>query len=254
MTQHTEQLLQLVQKSLHDVTTPLAAIKLGASGIEDHLYRLIEAYQVAKLNNLSVPEIKSSHLSDLNSIVKGIQDQSKLLAEILWPLKPKIEFGLQAMTAVTSEILIRQYDLKPHPEGGYFKQTYCSQGIIENLNRHHSTAIYFLLPQGAKSKLHRIRSDELWHFYLGSPVTIVQIYPDGKVEEIKLGQNIAEGQRVQYVVPSGCWFGAYPSGGFSFVGCTVAPGFDFEDFELGKQEALIAEFPHAKEVINLLTE
>ena len=159
--------------------------------------------------------------------------------------------------------LIRVYKLKPHPEGGYFRESYRSAGTIPaaalggNLSgeRNCSTAIYFLLPEGSKSKLHRIKSDETWHFYMGGPLTLAQIFPDGRVENVTLGQDIKAGQKFQHVVPAGCWFGAYPEpgSGFSFAGCTVAPGFDFADFELAVPETLLALFPHAANIIKKLT-
>lgn len=119
-------------------------------------------------------------------------------------------------------------------------------------SRHFSTAIYFLLEQGQYSRLHRIRSDEIWHFYLGGPLRLAMIHPDGKTDEIILGHDIAAGQTLQYVVPAGVWFGATPCAetDFSFVGCTVAPGFDFADFEMGKRESLKSAYPKAWACIN----
>jgi len=165
---------------------------------------------------------------------------------------------------VTVKELVTIFDLKPHPEGGFFKETFRDLGSIPQKalpsrfksDRNFSTAIYFLLPEGTKSRLHRIASDEVWHFYLGDPLTIVQISPKGEVEKIVLGQNVKAGQKVQHVVPEGYWFGAYPNSGsrYSFVGCTVAPGFDFADFEIGKRPELLKQFPKAKEVIEFLTD
>lgn len=164
---------------------------------------------------------------------------------------------------VTANDLIKIYDLQPHPEGGFFRETYRDdsvipkQGLPEKFNgpRHFSTAIYFLLPAGAKSSLHRILSDEVWHFYLGDPLTVVEIDSTGKVIKTILGRDVLRGQKVQHVVMAGHWFGAYPNDGgtFSFVGCTVAPGFDFADFEMAKREDLLKVFPHAREVIERLT-
>lgn len=158
--------------------------------------------------------------------------------------------------------LIERYALKPHPEGGYYAETYRSAdalpaGTLPRFGgaRPASTAIYFLLQEGSKSSLHRIKSDEVWHFYLGGPLTIVQISAEGKAERVRLGPAIEQGETLQHVVPAGCWFGAYPYPGarFSFVGCTVAPGFDFEDFELGRRAELLARFPAAKAEIERLT-
>ena len=167
------------------------------------------------------------------------------------------------MATISLRELVALYDLQPHPEGGYFKETYRDKGVIEKSalppqfcgRRNFSTAIYFLLPEGKKSHLHRIKSDEVWHFYLGGPLSIVQIAPQGAVDTIVLGNDITNGQVLQHVVPAGFWFGAYPNAGscFSFVGCTVAPGFDFADFEMGKREDLLRQFPHARETIESLT-
>ncbi|MBI2981843.1 MAG: cupin domain-containing protein [Deltaproteobacteria bacterium] len=126
------------------------------------------------------------------------------------------------------------FDLKPHPEGGYYRETYRA---LEKISKsalparfagdcNFSTAIYYLLAQGEKSKLHRLKTDEIFHFYLGDPLIVVQIFSD-RVEKIRLGQDILAGEKVQHVVPAGCWFGGYSAeeSRFSFVGCTVAPGF-----------------------------
>ena len=159
--------------------------------------------------------------------------------------------------------LIDRFGLAPHPEGGYFKESYRSAELIVKSalprrfkgDRSFSTAIYFLLPAGAKSRLHRIKSDELWHFYLGGPMRLVQLSEDGRLDEIVMGPDVAAGQKLQHAVLAGCWFGAYPEkgGAFSFVGCTVAPGFDFADFELAKRSELLKRFPQARQAIELLT-
>ncbi len=165
---------------------------------------------------------------------------------------------------ISKEELIRLYELEPHPEGGYFRESYRSAGIIPadalggafSGARNFSTAIYFLLPEGSKSSLHRIKADEVWHFYLGGPLTIAQIFPDGRVENVTLGQDLKAGHKVQHLVPAGCWFGAYPEtdSGFSFLGCTVAPGFYFSDFELADRKKLLAQFPASAAIINKLTQ
>lgn len=163
----------------------------------------------------------------------------------------------------TVDQLVKQLELQPHPEGGYYREHYRDSGVIPHAvlsekfkgNRNYSASIYFLLPKGNFSAMHRIPSDEGWHFYLGDPMTVVQISPEGKVEKIILGQDILKGQKVQHVVPAGYWFGAYPNPGseYSLVGCTVAPGFDFADFEMGTRAALLKQFPNAKDVIEHLT-
>lgn len=159
--------------------------------------------------------------------------------------------------------LVAALGLSPHPEGGWFAESYRSAETLPAAGlparfgapRSASTAIYFLLPAGARSLLHRIKSDELWHFYLGGPLRLTQLFPDGRVEEAVLGRDLAAGQRLQHAVPAGCWFGAAPEPGspYSLVGCTVAPGFDFADFELGRRAVLLARFPAARAVVERLT-
>jgi hypothetical protein len=101
-----------------------------------------------------------------------------------------------------------------------------------------------------------LKSDEIWHFYLGGSLTLVQIFEDGKFEKVVLGQNIEAGEKVQHIIQANCWFCAYPNpkGPYSFVGCTVAPGFDFQDFELGNHEQLLEAYPEAKNIIDHLTD
>src|SRR5436190_4781932 len=154
---------------------------------------------------------------------------------------------------LTAQQLIEQYQLQSHPEGGYYLQTYCSSELIRRDalpnrfkgNRYFSTAIYFLLEGKQFSAFHRIQSDELWHFYTGVALHIFLIYPDGRGEVLKLGDGLANGYSFQQIVPAGCWFASRSAkeDGFSFVGCTVAPGFDFADFELAKKDVLLKEYP-----------
>jgi uncharacterized protein len=159
---------------------------------------------------------------------------------------------------MTPEEIIKHFSMRKHPEGGVYAQTYRSAGIIQKAalggfdgDRVYSTAIVYLLRQGEYSRLHRIRQDEVWHFYLGHPLRIVEITSDGTQKETILGQNFAEGQTLQYVVHAGNWFGATPcaASAYSFVGCTVAPGFDFADFELGERTSLLAKFPASSALI-----
>jgi uncharacterized protein len=159
--------------------------------------------------------------------------------------------------------LIRTLDLKPHPEGGYYRETYRSGEFIPRSSlparfhgdRHYSTAIYYLLPAEAISRLHRIAADEVWHFYLGGPFTVVELKPDGSSDQVVLGPDVVGGQRLQHVVKAGTWFGAYPNPGtdYSLVGCTVAPGFDFADFEIGKQPELLRQYAREEQIIRRLT-
>ena len=158
-----------------------------------------------------------------------------------------------------SRALVEAYGLAPHPEGGFFKETYRSAetmttrgGVVRPI----STGILFLLPEGEKSRLHRIKSDELWHFHLGGALRLTQISPEGKIEDVIIGPDVGRGHRLQHVVPARHWFGAEPEAGtnFCFVGCTVAPGFDFADFDLGSRATLLARFPNAREAIVRLTD
>lgn len=147
----------------------------------------------------------------------------------------------------------------PHPEGGWFKETYRSGLVIPTNDlpggfagdRNCSTAIYFLLTGSNFSAFHRIKSDELWHFYAGDALNVYVITETGKLEIIRLGNDLEKGEVFQTVVKAGCWFASQPAdeNTFSLVGCTVAPGFDFNDFELAKREDLIKDFPQHKTVI-----
>jgi predicted cupin superfamily sugar epimerase len=167
------------------------------------------------------------------------------------------------VTGLTADDLIKRFNLVSHPEGGWFRETYRSTEIIpgdalpERFGgpRSFSTSIYFLLEQGDISALHRIKSDEMWHFYAGAPLTIHVITPIGAHRELKLGADVAASESFQDVVPTGCWFGAEISGTgpYSLVGCTVAPGFDFGDFEMGCRGALLQQFPSHAEIIRRLT-
>ena len=160
--------------------------------------------------------------------------------------------------------LVTALDLKPHPEGGFYKESYRAEGMIPasalKRTRHKdarqfSTAIYYLLPAGTRSKLHRLASDELFHFYLGGPMTLLLLGPKGQVEFVRLGPDLAAGMKVQQVVRAGWWFGGFCEDGspYSLVGCTVAPGFDFADFELGDEQALLARYPAAADAIGRLS-
>lgn len=163
----------------------------------------------------------------------------------------------------TADDYIRLLGLQPHPEGGWYRETYRSAETIppEALPvrfdgaRPFATAIYFLLSSETFSALHRIRSDEQWHFYAGSALTVHSIEPSGEYRAVRLGADIGRGEAFQAVVPAGCWFGATVDepGAFALVGCTVAPGFDFADFELGRRETLIRQFPAQRELIVRLT-
>ncbi|MGB6037446.1 MAG: cupin domain-containing protein [Cryomorphaceae bacterium] len=151
-------------------------------------------------------------------------------------------------------------DLLPHPEGGYYKETYrsdLSQLPPETLGigaeRNLSTAIYFLLTKGNFSAFHRIKQDELWHHYLGDAIAVHTISPEGAYAKLLLGKNLANGEFPQHMVKGGTWFASESLGEYSLAGCTVAPGFDFADFELPPQEELLKQFPQHREVVLRLT-
>jgi len=157
---------------------------------------------------------------------------------------------------------VERLGLEPHPEGGYFRQTYRSEVTIarEALPagfggaRAASTAIYFLLEGKNFSAFHRLRSDEVWHFYEGSPLLVHVIDPIGKHSTIFLGCAPDVGQTLQAVVHAGCWFASHVWDwkSYALVGCTVAPGFDFEDFEMGKRDELVRQYPQHRELIRRL--
>ena len=156
-------------------------------------------------------------------------------------------------------LLIQKYNLEPHPEGGWYKQTYKSNEQIApealperfSARRAFSTAIYFLLERGNFSAFHRIKSDECWHFYAGEPLFIYIIEQTGELKIISLGNDHEKGQSFQYVVPANCWFASRPApeSEYCFVGCTVSPGFEFDDFELANATELSTIYPQHKPII-----
>lgn len=157
------------------------------------------------------------------------------------------------------ERMITLLELQPHPEGGFFRETYRSPGQLglgpDGTHRSASTAIYFLLPAGVFSAFHLIRSaDEVWHHYGGDPVEIHQITPDGAHRVAVLGSRLDGGERPQIVVPAGAFQAAVARGtSFALCGCTVSPGFDFADFAMPPRDDLLARFPQHAEVIRRLT-
>ncbi len=147
-----------------------------------------------------------------------------------------------------AEYIIKKLALKPHPEGGYYREIYRSEEKINSLalpkryggDRNFSTSIYYLLKEGEYSRLHRLKSDEIYHFYLGASVEIFLVYPKGKIETKILGNNLEEGEYPQIIVPKNVWQGLrlVGNGRFSLMGTTVSPGFDYNDFELGDEKKL----------------
>lgn len=130
----------------------------------------------------------------------------------------------------TASEVIDRFGLEPHPEGGWFRQTFRDEGPDGTV---HSTAIYFLLARGERSHWHRVHhAAEVWHHYAGDPIRLLTSADGGTVDDHVLGADLAAGQRPQVVVPMGHWQSAEPLGEWTLVGCTVAPGFDFSQFEL----------------------
>ena len=161
------------------------------------------------------------------------------------------------------EDLINTLDLKPHPEGGYYKETYRSVDQIPNdvlsnafnSDRAVSTCIYFLLTSKNFSAFHRINQDEIWHHYYGAAIKIHMITEDGEYSSVVIGKDFHNAEIPQYVVKAKTWFAAeIPTNeNFALVGCTVAPGFDFEDFQLPSREFLTELFPKHQAIIERLT-
>lgn len=160
--------------------------------------------------------------------------------------------------------IIEHLNLKPLPlEGGYFRETYRSDEFIfhagisqrYSTEKTYSTAIYYLVTSDRFSALHRVKSDEVFHFYYGSPVIMLQLFPDGTGKTVVLGSDIEKGHAPQCVVPRMTWQGLFleEEGEFALMGTTVAPSFDSEDFELADRKALIGSYPQFAELIKRLT-
>ena len=164
---------------------------------------------------------------------------------------------------LSSQDIVRKLNLNPHPEGGYFRETYRSSDVLpedvldNNIQgpRNTSTGIYYLLESDDFSALHKINQDEMWHFYLGDAIALSMISEHGKLSTVTIGSNILKGELLQFVVPKNYWFGAriLKENSFALLGCTVAPGFDFKDFTLGNRHDLINQFPEHKTIITALT-
>jgi len=164
---------------------------------------------------------------------------------------------------MTAEQIIELFGMKPLPlEGGYYVETYrCARNIPASQPdqycrpRSLCTAILYLVTPESFSRLHRLRSDEIFHFYLGDAVTMLLLRPDGSSDVVTLGTDLLRGHRPQLVVPAGTWQGCclQPGGRFALLGTTMAPGFDPEDFELGGRE-LLQQYPEHHELIRKLTE
>ena len=152
---------------------------------------------------------------------------------------------------------IKKLDLSKHPEGGYYRETYrCNMKILyKNRYRSISSGIYFLLDGSEFSAFHRLRSDEMWHFYAGGSLTLHVISRHRRYSLIKLGNDLEDGDVFHTVIRYGSWFGATVDDrlSYSLLGCTVSPGFDFQDFELGQRKKLIEMYPEYRSIIEKLT-
>ncbi|CAM1373113.1 conserved hypothetical protein [Tenacibaculum litopenaei] len=166
-------------------------------------------------------------------------------------------------TKMTAQQIIDKFELIAHPEGGYFKETYRSSELIAKTAlppvfsgpRNYATSIYFLLTSEKFSAFHKINQDEIWHFYTGSSIYLHIIAPDGSYTKVTIGNRLEDDELPQFVVPAGHWFAAEVStpNSYAFTGCGVAPGFDFEDFQLPSRAVLCEEFPQHTALITRLT-
>lgn len=164
---------------------------------------------------------------------------------------------------LTHQNIISDLELQKHPEGGYYKEVYRSEGIISKNswgddfegNRNYCTSIYFLLTGEEFSAFHKIKSDELWYFHAGSAIEIFIINLNSELRTLKLGQNFEKGEQFQGFVPANCWFASrvIDKESYALVSCSVSPGFDFADFELGKRDELVKQFPQHQQIITDLT-
>ncbi len=159
---------------------------------------------------------------------------------------------------LNAETVTRLLGLEPHPiEGGRYRRTYTSGLTVETERglRATASAIYYLLEAGTFSEMHRLRSDEMFHFYAGDAVEMLQLWPDGSARRVVMGHDLEAGNEAQVVVPAGVWQGTrlVGDGKWALMGCTVSPGFEFEDYESGTAEELAAKWPREAAMIHALT-
>lgn len=163
------------------------------------------------------------------------------------------------MQNTNAELYIKELALIPHPEGGFYREIYRSPDVFTpeylNTERSYMTSIYFLLRSGEFSSFHRLRSDELWYYHLGSPVSIYILDEESNLHQHTLGKNLSKGEELQVVFRKGTWFATTPAeeNSFSLFGCAVSPGFHFDDFELGNRLTLHEKFPQFHELIEKFT-
>ncbi|MFC2075186.1 cupin domain-containing protein [Bdellovibrionota bacterium] len=155
----------------------------------------------------------------------------------------------------SAEQIIKLLNLKPHPtEGGYFTESYRSKETQPD-GRSLSTAIYYLLTPNTFSALHRLRGDEIWHFYFGDPIEMLQLHPNGEGKILIISNEINETSSPQVLVPAGVWQGSRlrQGGKLALLGTTMAPGFEFKDYEAGSRTELIKQYPNYSDLIKILT-
>jgi len=154
----------------------------------------------------------------------------------------------------TAQELVQSLGLLPHPEGGFYKETYRSELALDGIDRQLLTSIYFLLTSANASKFHRIKSDELWYFHAGRPLIVHTLGERGH-QQHHLGLDLSKGQQPFLWIPKNTIFGStvLENDGFSLVSCAVAPGFDFRDFELFERSELLRAYPEHKEIVERLS-
>lgn len=161
---------------------------------------------------------------------------------------------------ITAEEMIKLLNLQKHQEGGYFAETYRSKEMVtvpHRGQRSYSTAIYYMLTPDSFSEMHRLATDEIFHFYRGDPVEMLHLYPDGSGKRLLFGNEPEKGMHPQVLIPSEVWQGAQvlPGGtfGFTLMGTTMAPGFEYSDYQVGSRQELTRQYPHFKDLITALT-
>ncbi len=173
------------------------------------------------------------------------------------PRAPMGDNGRMPSLPLPAQALVESLRLLPHPEGGFYRETYRSPVRVQTPRGERSalTLIHFLLPAGGFSGFHRVRSDEAWHHVGGDPVELHLLEPDGAHRLVRLDAALQDGAQDHAVVPAGAWQAARPAGhqaGYALVSCAVAPGFEFEDFEMAGREALLALRPDLAAVLGPL--
>ncbi|MBD3306375.1 hypothetical protein GF339_08245 [candidate division KSB3 bacterium] len=163
----------------------------------------------------------------------------------------------------TTDYWIQRLGLTPHPEGGYFNQTYCSPESLPaaclparyTTERVFAKGIYFLLPGNQVSKFHRLKCEEIWCHHVGAALTISMIHQNGTRQQLQLGPNPEAGEHLHVIIPPGVWFGAQVKhqDAFALVTCITIPGFEFADFELAERESLLRDYPQHRQLIEILT-